>query len=710
MGSAHPLNPMAVLTKLTPQWINRSVRHKLLAIALLPLAVVFPLLVLVLMLWSHVAYDRLLTAKVRADLAVAQGYFQQVLYEVGAGTRGVAQSLALHQAGAPARAMGTRLTLPPPAGASGNAETDPSLQALHDLLRSEQERLGLDVLVLVQGPDVNTATAADDYSAHIQIMTAEAVAAWAPHLVKRLDIPLVATRNAAPTDRRVEDRAMMMLASLPVLDETGRPWATLHGGLLLNQNLAFIDHINRIVYPEGSLPRGSQGTATLFLDDVRITTNVRLFQNERAIGTRVSVAVRDAVLGQGTTWLDRAFVVDDWYVSAYQPLHDLRGERVGMLYVGYLEQPYRWMRYAMLGAIGLIFLVVMALAALFSVRWARSIFKPVEQMNHTMKRVEDGDASARVGTLQAPDELGALANHLDQLLALVEDNTSRLREWAQTLDQKVQDRTRELEASHATLRVAQQQLVKSEKLAAIGQLTASIAHEINNPIAVMQGNLDLIRHTLGAQAQPLAAELRLVDEQIDRMRLIVTQLLQYARPTEYAGYVDAQDLNQAVNDCLVLVGHLLQQQRIRVEVTRLATTRVGINRQELQQVIINLMINAIQAAGPDGQLQLQTRDWVDDATGERCGAMLCVADNGPGLTPAVRERLFAPFFTTKNDGNGLGLWISLGLVERYGGKLEADNRSDAPGAIFTLRLLSEPRIPDAAQSSTADGRPSRLGA
>ncbi|MDV7395514.1 histidine kinase dimerization/phospho-acceptor domain-containing protein, partial [Arthrospira platensis SPKY1] len=112
--------------------------------------------------------------------------------------------------------------------------------------------------------------------------------------------------------------------------------------------------------------------------------------------------------------------------------------------------------------------------------------------------------------------LGALANHLDHLLDVVEDNTRRLRDWAETLDHKVQERTRELESTNASLRLAQEQLVKSEKLAAIGQLTASIAHEINNPIAVMQGNLDLIRHLLGEAAEPVYHELKLLDEQVER--------------------------------------------------------------------------------------------------------------------------------------------------------------------------------------------------
>jgi two-component system NtrC family sensor kinase len=676
----------------SPAWLAASIRHKLLAMALLPLAVVFPLLVLALTLWSNVAYDRLMITKVRADLAVAQGYFEQVLGEVGSGTLGVAASHAL------VRAIQQN-------------------QAPEALLAQERNRLRLDFLnfypvgsaalppalaaMLPGGPATHN-------PARLVLLPPEAMRTIAPAVGERLHIPLVPTRNATPSARKVEDRAMVMVSTLPVRDGDGRLLGVLSGGLLLNQNLDFIDHINRIVYPEGSLPFGSQGTATLFLDDVRITTNVRLFQDQRAVGTRVSQSVRDAVLGQGQTWLDRAFVVNDWYVSAYQPLLDADEQRIGMLYVGYLERPFRWVRYAMVAVIGLIFLAVMAAAAVFSVRWARSIFKPVEQMNQTMRRVESGESNARVGAVAARDELGALAGHLDELLDTIDDKTRALRAWANELDRKVAERTRELAASNASLRQAQQQLVKSEKLAAIGQLTASIAHEINNPIAVMQGNLDLMRETLGRDAEPVRAEIQLLDEQVERMRLIVTQLLQYARPTEYAGYVDTLDTRQAIDACLVLVAHLLHQRRIAVLRDCGATQRVGFNPQELQQVVINLLINAIQAMPEGGELKLVTRDWLDD-TGQPQGAMISVLDSGPGLSDTVRERLFSPFFTTKNDGNGLGLWISLGLVERYGGRLEADNRSDGTqGAEFRIRLLTEPVAPAQAQASTRDGRPGAL--
>ncbi len=690
---------------LAPRWLTHSIRNKLLAMALLPLLVVLPLLVGALLIWGNAAYDRLLITKVRSDLAVARGYFEQVLSEVGSGTHAVAASHALY------------LPL-----------VRRDLPAVQALLARESRRLGFDFINLYQldGRLITAdwlpsalpsspihAPAAGAAAIHARISTDHAslarlepaeLLALAPHLAPRIHIPLIPTRSAVPTTRSVEDRALVMLATTPVRGADGSIVALLRGGVLLNQNLPFIDHINRIVYPEGSLPFGSHGTATLFMDDVRITTNVRLFQDERAIGTRVSQAVREAVLTHGETWLDRAFVVNDWYVSAYEPLLDAAGERTGMLYVGYLEEPFRYVKYGMLALIVGIFGVVMVLAALFSLRWARSIFRPLEQMNLTMQRVEDGDTGARVGLVTARDEIGALAGHLDELLDVIDDKTRALQRWAEELDAKVVERTQELAQSNASLQQAQQQLVKSEKLAAIGQLTASVAHEINNPIAVIQGNLDLMRETLGAQATPVRAELTLLDQQVERMRLIVTQLLQYARPTEYAGYVEAVDVNQTLENSLVLVAHLLARTRIEVERDLLATARAGVNRQELQQVVINLMINALQAMPEGGRLRLRTRNREDGKT----GVLLEISDSGPGLSERVKERLFRPFFTTKNDGNGLGLWISVGLVERYGGSIEGLNRrelgEDVTGATFRVWLLTEPLVPQEPSSGPMEAR------
>ncbi|WP_296495512.1 cache domain-containing protein [Rhodoferax sp.] len=664
-------------------WQHLSVRHKLMALSLLPLLVVLPLLVAALVTWGSSAYDRLLITKVRSDLAVAHGYFDQVLSEVGTGTQALANAHTLHLALAAQEPL-----------------------ALNQELVQARQRLSFDFVNLytldgqllsaswqdaVDAANRPSHRLPDAPGVQLQRLSRAELLTLAPHLGPRLNIALIPTQGAATSARSVEDQALVMLASFAVADAQGQPLAWLRAGVLLNQNLALIDHINQIVYPEGSLPLGSVGTATLFLDDVRITTNVRLFQDQRAIGTRVSQAVREAVLVRGETWLDRAFVVNDWYVSAYEPLLNGQRERVGMLYVGYLEAPFRQTKHGLLAVVVGIFAIAMVLAAWLSLRWARSIFQPVELMNRTMQQVQDGNAAARVGPLAQQDELGALASHLDQLLIAVDDKTCTLQRWGQELDAKVTERTRALAESHQSLQQAQAQLVKSEKLAAIGQLTASVAHEINNPIAVMQGNLDLMRETLGQHALPVAPELKLMDQQIERMRLIVTQLLQYARPNDYAGYVEAVDVNHALASSLVLVEHLLNRTHISVQRQWLASQRVNINQQELQQVLINLIINAVQAMPEGGELLLRSVNQTD--TEGREGVLIEVCDTGPGLGAAVHDKLFSPFFTTKNEGNGLGLWISQGLVERYGGGIRAGNRrdrgEDSPGAVFCVALLCE---------------------
>lgn len=642
------LNAAAVQPTRLSRFARLSIRDKLLVMVLLPLLGVLPLLGSLLLWWGSEAVDRLLVTKVRSDLAVAQGYFERVLGEVGASATGVAESAALLQA------------------------LQPQQGPVAPLLERLALRERLDFINLLP-PD---AARADRTS--VEVFEPAQQGLLGPELRDRVPVPLVATRNATPTARAVEERAMVLLATRAVRNARGELLGHVQAGVLLNRNLPFIDHINEIVYPEGSLPfseLGSRGTATLFLDDVRISTNVRLFgaeRDQRAIGTRVSQTVRDTVLGRGTTWLDRAFVVNDWYVSAYQPLADGSGQRVGMLYVGILERPFTLLKYGALASIGALFFAVMIVAAVVSLRWARSIFRPLEQMEATMQRVEAGALDARVGAVATDDEIGRLAGHLDHLLQVIAENT-------RGLDAKVAERTRALEQ-------AQQQLVRSEKLATVGQLTASIAHEVNNPIAVIQGNLDLLRELLGPEGSlKVAAELKLVDEQIERMRLIVTQLLQFAKPTEFAGYIEAVDTAKALDDCLVLASHQMASTGIQVQRNYRATRHPALNRHELQQVLVNLVVNAIHAMPQGGTLQLGTQD-VEGASGEEA-VEIEVADTGGGLSEELLARLFQPFVTRRPDGTGLGLWISRGLVERYGGDIRAANRRDAAsGAVFTVVL------------------------
>ena len=656
---------------------RRSFRVRLLLLALLPLGVVLPLLLAVLAIWGGDYFDRLLTTKVRTDLAVAHGYFERVTDAVGSSVDGLANSARL----------GRALVQPADrrAGAIAELLAEVRLGQRLDFLRfldvDRSNRVAADWPVI-------KAALAGVARTETEIFSAAQLRQIDPVLAERALTPLIATANAQPDQRQMEDRGLMVHSAAAIRDADGHLLGVLEGGVLLNKNLAFIDRLNDIVYPAGALPVGSAGTATLFLGDVRVATNVRLFEGGRAIGTRVSAAVHAAVLDEGRTWLDRAFVVNDWYVSAYEPLLDSHEQRIGMLYVGFLDGPFAQARQQTFAIVVGLFALAMGVAAIFAVIWARRVFRPIERMHSTMHAIERGDADARVGEVESEDELGVVAAHFDQLLDRLQAQAESLKRWGDSLDAKVAERTAELEQAVADLRAAQSQLVMNEKMAAIGQLTAGVAHEINNPIAVIQGNLDVLRDILGPAAAPVAPEIRLIHEQVHRIRLIVTKLLQFARPQDYVGYLEPVAPAPLIQDSLVLVGHLLKKGNIAIEQHLDSTRNVLCNRNELQQVLINLMVNAIQAMPDGGVLTLAAEDW--DEADMPIGLRLAVTDSGPGISDEDRERLFKPFFTAgKPGGTGLGLWVSQSLVERYGGKITVDS-APVRGTRFAVWLRFEP--------------------
>ncbi|WP_223264620.1 sensor histidine kinase [Sulfuriferula plumbiphila] len=653
-----------------------SVRAKLLFLVLLPLLVVLPILTGLTLYWANTYYDRLLIYKVNSDLAVAHQYFGNVADHLGQNVDGLARSYSL------VSLLGQH-TQASEASWLMWARDEHKLDFLYLLDTHGRIIAPSSRFDAATWPIVKQALQGESSTA-IDIFTSAQLSAIDPALARRALIEIVPTRNAATSSQRMETRGMMIHTATPVYDAHGQLAGVLEGGVLLNQNLDFVDTINRLVYKEGSLPFGSKGTATLFLDDVRIATNVHLFEGKRALGTRVSRVVRDTVLGRGATWLQRAFVVSDWYVSGYEPIQDSFGQRVGMLYVGFLEAPFNTAKTVALAGVILVIVLVSAAGGFISLKWARAIFLPLEKMNQTMSAVEAGDLSARTGKLASQDEIGLLARHFDQLLEKLQAQNHELKKWADELDRKVVERTAELESANQRLIDTQKQLVMSEKLAAIGELTAGVAHEINNPAAVIQGNLDLLVELIGAHADPVREEIRLINQQIQRIRLIVTNLLQFARPAEFAGYVEPLDVNPLLSDCLVLVRHQLGKTRIVVIQDYRATRHITMNRNELQQVIVNLMVNAIHAMPRGGVLTLETCDW------ENIGVSISVTDTGAGIAPEVLPRIFDPFFTTrKQHGSGLGLSISYGLLERYGNHISVVSEP-GKGATFTVWIRTEP--------------------
>lgn len=626
-----------------------SVRVRLLVIALMPMLVLLPVLLGGTMWrWSN-KVDDILVNKVTGDLTIADQYLARLVELSGEQIDAVARSVAMQDA------LGTGVTAA--------------------FLERERDRLGLDFLRIetaartAQHWPVIAAALTGSLLSAVDVLEAADLEALSPGLAEQAEIPLVLTRAAVPTDRTVETRGMIIHSAAPLTLPDGRA-AALVGGVLLNRNLDFIDTINALVYREQSLPEGSQGTATLFLEDVRVSTNVRLFENVRALGTRVSAEVRAQVLDEGRVWLDRAFVVNDWYISAYEPIHDSFGERVGMLYVGFLETPFRNAKRSSVLILGGAFVLIALASVPVFLRWAGHIFRPLEAMTRTITKVEAGDLAARNNPPDVGDEIAQVAGHLDNLLDRLQARDRELRDWAESLEARVAERTSDLQAANQRLERTTERLIISEKLAAVGEITASVAHEINNPVAVIQGNLDLARSTLGPEVDAVAEEFRLIDDQIYRIGVIVSKLLQFARPEEYSGVRNLIVPGEVVRDCLVLTRHQAEAAGITCAPAFESAAAVRMSRTELQQVVVNLILNAIHAMPGGGTLTVATADR------EAC-VVITVADTGTGIAPDVLPRIFDPFFTTKQaQGTGLGLSISQQIVIQAGGRITV---SSTPG-------------------------------
>ncbi len=643
-----------------------SVRLRLLVLALAPLIVLMPLLLLLGMTRWTSDYDKVLIANVESDLRIAEQYLARIMTVTGDELKGVADSAEF------AQMLGQGETAQ--AGYFERKRQELQLDFLYYLPEDQASPAGETWPVIAEAARGRSDT-------QIDIFAAGDLAALSPDLAARARIDLIETEAAVPTDRTVEDRGMVVHAASPVT--LAGQGGVLVGGILLNRNLQFIDTINALVYLNAVTGGDRQGTATLFLDDVRVSTNVRLFEDVRALGTRVSAVVRGRVLGQGTTWLDRAFVVNDWYISGYLPLTDSFGERVGMLYVGFLEAPFTAAKRAAFFWMMAAFCAVLVISVPVFLWMAKGIFSPLERMTLTMRRVGQGNLSARNGKVGSRDEIGQVAGHLDDLLDQVQERDQQLRSWADELNQRVEERTFELREANDKLEETYRQLVMSEKLASIGEITAGVAHEINNPVAVIQGNVDVIREALGDKAEPVKTELNLIDRQVTRIEAIVGKLLKFARPTEFSDYEETVALQPVVADCLVLVEHVLSKGQIEVHTQLDAVPPVRIDPGEMQQVVINLIMNAVQAMGGAGRLDLVLASETREG---QAGVRLIVRDTGPGISEDKIASVFDPFFTTKQaEGTGLGLSISQSLIQRAGGIIRVRNVEGA-GAEFRIWL------------------------
>jgi two-component system NtrC family sensor kinase len=672
--------------------VRSSVRYKLLLLAVLPVLIVAPVTLGLAVYWNRQFVFEQLLQRVSSDLAVARDAFERLQQSYLDQLQSLANSHALLSAFATDDALRLRNQL----GAVVDTTSFGFLRLtdLHGrlLLRSAQGAVGS----TKSSPLRRKAAVWGLPSVGVELFTQAELAQESGVLAQRARLSL------DESDPDESGRALIIRAICPVRDLNGGIVALLDGGVMLNRNFSFVDRLRDLVFGPGSLADGSYGVATVLLEDIRVTTNVPIREGERALGTRVAGAVRRAVLEQGNTWTDRTLVANEWYIAGYEPIVDSYGERVGMISVGYLEAPYRVGFYRAVVVLLATLLVVTGLGAVLAIWRARSIFQPVEAMTRVVRAIQAGEES-RIGQVATRDELGELAHQFDHMLDALQRRKNEIRRAAETLEHKVAVRTGELQEKNQRLqetinllRRTQDKLVAAEKLAALGELTAGVAHEINNPSAVILGNIEVLRDELGTAIEPVRTEIELIIEQVYRIRAIVDNLLRYSRPVQHPVPAAAIAVRSVLEDTLLLVRHEAKQKGVVISKAFAESNLVQVNRQELQQVLVNLLLNAIQAVSEGGRVDLATRDWGSG------GVVIEVDDNGKGIPENQLQRVFDPFFTRdKEQGTGLGLSVSYALVRRAGGEITVSSW-EGKGTRFELFLPSESTVGDSEVATTTD--------
>ena len=286
------------------------------------------------------------------------------------------------------------------------------------------------------------------------------------------------------------------------------------------------------------------------------------------------------------------------------------------------------------------------------------------------------------------DEFARLGEAFNQMAQDLNAARQEVTQWSQKLEDKVVEKTEELGR-------AQRQVLHMEKMASLGKLSATVAHELNNPLSGVLTYARLVRREL--TEQPVAADVReeltryliLIEKECSRCGAIVRNLLLFARRTGVT--MAPLDLNEIVERSLMLVRHHLEISGVKLHCELLSGDReIVADGGQLQQALVALLVNSVEAMkGLDGQGELSVR-----LKGSDHEVQIDIADNGMGIPAEVLPQIFDPFFSTKEaeNGNGVGLGLSVvyGIVQQHGGQIDVDS-TVGQGTVFRVRLPRQGR-------------------
>jgi two-component system NtrC family sensor kinase len=471
-------------------------------------------------------------------------------------------------------------------------------------------------------------------------------------LAERAFLALEETPRARPTLREAESRGLIMTAAIPVRSR-GQVVAALYGGVLLNRNVEITDEIRSTLYGTQGAEELPLGTATIFLGDARIATTVRLENGNRALGTRVSKEVADRVLDNGRPWVGRAFVVRDWYLTAYEPIRDSEERIVGMLYVGILERPFDELGAPIIWRyVGLTLLVVLLSLAL-AYFLADRIARPIHRLVLAARTVHEGSYPEPVETTGASSESAALIEAFNEMVVAL--------------------REREEKLSEANVRLEALNRSYMETL-------SFVTHQLNTPVASMMNYTYLLEgEFLGPLTEKQRKAVRVLDASTRRLTEMVRHYLGLARvergelrPSPVRVAVRAEVLDPL----LEALEPQLAEREMALECTVPPEVAVQADANMTRDVFENLLGNAIKYGGQGARISI---------TAHEAGEMVAfaVGNGGGGIPAELIPRLFQKFSRLESQvaagprpkGTGLGLFLCKHIVEAHGGEISVTSRA-----------------------------------
>jgi signal transduction histidine kinase len=327
---------------------------------------------------------------------------------------------------------------------------------------------------------------------------------------------------------------------------------------------------------------------------------------------------------------------------------------------------------------------VAASVALLYLLFSLFFRRPVKEILQAMSETREGALSARA-PVRRDDELGTVARGFNQLMDEIEQHSreredllSQIRDLNDELQKKVEIATSELRSANANLNRTQQRLAYSETMAAIGQVTASLAHEIGTPLNAIAGHLQLLARN-HPEASDTQRRLKIINAQLVSIVQTVRSLLERTHRRRIT--LEPTDINAVIRELVLLVGPMLESRNIEASITlEDELPYVSADRDSLHHVFLNLVNNSCDAMQDGGRLEIMTHYLRESQVIE-----VFFSDSGAGIASSVVEHLFEPMFTTKQSGSGLGLVIARDIIAEHRGQIELVSGSTT-GAVFRLTL------------------------